>query len=119
MTVNPDAGILAAYESWRAALAIYNVPRDRDDNDVERAAMDMICAQEGVIQQATAATPKGVEVQLWTFLENSTSDQADNEAIQRGDLDYFVSKGGDMDWHERLVVAAMASLRAMQKGAAA
>lgn len=113
-----DAALLTSYENWRQALAIYNVPRDRDDNAAEQAAIDLICAEEERIRAATATTPKGVEIQLWAFMENSTNALQDNDAIQRGDIQHFVDKEGDFDWEVRMVIAAIASLQAMHGGGA-
>lgn len=118
VTTGADAALLASYENWRQALAIYNVPRERDDNAAEQAAIDLICAEEERIRAATATTPKGVEAQLWVFMENSTTDQIDAGAIQRGDIQHFAKNTENFDWEVRLVIAAIASLQAMHGDAA-
>lgn len=115
----PDAAILAAWGRRSVASAIYSglpftecpteiyTPEEAEQVDIMDAAEEEICA-------ATATTPRGVEVQLWTALAHIEQDRDDESAINIMDLDWFLMKEVDYDWSTRPILAALRSLRAMR-----
>lgn len=113
-----DAALIAAWDRRAAAfLAVRELPdepeMDRGETPEQKAQWDIIDAAEKEIRSQVATTPRGVEIQLWTaatFLFDSNENEA---PTFRADLDHFLAKGDGLDWSERLVLAALVSLRAM------
>lgn len=116
--VIPDAHIVAAMARYRAARATYNALPNSDDPDVsetpeERAQWEHMDAAESEIMERVATTPRGVEAKLWLALMHFESPYAREQAALAGDLDFFRAREESLDWGERLIVSAIASLRSM------
>ncbi len=115
----PDAAILAAWDRYQTARSIYDglpfgegLPLGSYTPE-EQEQWDIIDAAEAVIKNNIATTPAGVEVQLWVSLEHSLSGRSDEQAARDRNIDYFLADEGRFDWTDRLVIAAIRSLRAM------
>lgn len=120
-TIDPDAGILAAWERRQEAFASYN--RLPDDNQPvidgygpgERELWAVIDAAEEEIRAATAGTARGAMIQLSCAVFHSLTHRKDVEAFERGDIAAVeASDQGPPDWSGRLVLAALRSLMAME-----
>lgn len=120
LSTNDDAAIIAAWERHKAAHAVYAALPFGDGLPLgsytpeEQEQWDVIDAAEAVIKDNVATTPAGIEIQLWVSLAHNLSDQVDEQAAHDRDLDYFLADEGRFDWTDRLVIAAIRSLRAMQ-----
>lgn len=108
-----DAEIIAAWKRRNEALAVYNIPRDRDDTPEETVLINLASEQEHIIQVALASTLRGAQIQLWAALENAMVDVADCDATLREDVEYFAVNESKFDWPLRLMISALRSLRAM------
>ena len=116
--VTQDAPILTAFARYRSARATYDaLPFSEVDGEAytfdEMAALASMDAAEGDIIRIPATTPQGVEAKLWLALLHGQSSHADCRAAATGDLAHFQAKADALDWSVRLVVSAIASLRAM------
>lgn len=117
--VTPDAPIINALASYRAARATYDAlpvsevegEQETTEELAEWARMD---AAEWEIMECPATTPQGVEAKLWLWLLHNQSPKEDDVAALAGDLGHFMATAADRDWSERLIISAIASLRAMQ-----
>lgn len=117
--VTPDASIMDALSSYREARATYNaLPHSnvegQDYTPAELAEWARMDAAEAEIRHRIATTPKGVEAKLWLALMHTQALKDDDDAAAAGDLAYFQAKESDLEWNERLILSAIASLRAMQ-----
>ena len=118
-TMTADAAII---EAWNArAVAFATLPGLRstatsdEDTPEEKAQWAIIDAAEQVIHAETATTPRGAELQLWTSLYYLFLGNEQVDATHRCDLDWFLERAEDFDWSERLVFAALRSLRGQGK----
>lgn len=114
----PDATLIAAWDRRKAAYATYNALPLTDCpgtsyTPAEQAELDIIDQAEAEILAAKAATPRGVEIQLWIAFSHMLTSRDEDEAATREDIDWFASKGDALDWHDRFMVAAIINLRAM------
>lgn len=114
---NADDAILAAWGRRSVAHAIYNVLPFKDEGEgytaEEQVHIDTIDEAEGVIRNAIATTSRGVEIQLWVAFNHMVSKREDDEAVNIMDLDWFLMDETRFEWPERLIIAALKSLRAM------
>ena len=112
-----DADILAAWQRITAAHAALGICPDHTGPGVysaeQRAHWDTIDAAEEEIRTATAETPQGAEIQLWTGLIHLMNEDDVEAAILRRDLAWFNERDNTFDWHERLLLAGLRSLRAI------
>ncbi len=113
-----DAAILEAWGRRSVASAIYSgLPFSDCPNAAytpeEKAQIDIMDAAEKQICDATATTPQGVAIQLWTALAHIEQDREPESAINIMDLDWFLLDETRFDWSVRLILAALKSLRAM------
>lgn len=118
LTTKADAAILAAWGRRSVASAIYGgLPFSECPNEAytpeEAEQVGIMDAAEEEIRAATATTPRGVEVQLWTALAHIEQQREADAAINIMDLDWFLIDEGAWDWNTRLILAALKSLRAM------
>lgn len=114
-----DPAILDAWERRRAAYGRYNaLPHSEVPGEgytpEEQREWGIIDAAEETIRAATAHTPVGVSVQLWVSLQHHLTKREDDEACLNRDIAAFDARDGDMDWTERLIVAALRSLKTME-----
>lgn len=114
----PDAEIVIAWGRRAVASAIYSSLPFSDCpgkayTPEEAEQIDIMDDAEKVIHDATATTPRGVEVQLWTALVHIEQDRDTEAAINIMDLDWFLMDETRFDWSTRLILAALKSLRAM------
>lgn len=74
----------------------------------------MIDDCDRIIHATTAKTPRGVEIQIWTGLHNSSAYHAEEEnAILREDLAWIEANASAFDWDALPMIAALRSLRLM------
>lgn len=116
--VIPDAHIMAAMARYRAARATYNaLPHSADpgisETPEERAQWEHMDAAEAEIMEGVATSPRGVEAKLWLALMHFEAPLENEQAAMAGDLDYFRAREESLDWGERMIVSAIASLRSM------
>ncbi len=113
-----DTAILDAWGRRSIAYALYNAANHDPDNLEPLTVVD---TAENDIRKAVATTPLRVEIPLWTALFHTdlALKNADAEALNIMDLDHFMATEGDWDWKDRLILAAVNSLRAMRAGGAA
>lgn len=111
--------LVTAWQRRIAAFAIYDaLPNSDTDGEPytpeEAAQWAIIDSAEDVIRSTVAKTPEGVMIQLWTQLSHNVTDRKDEAATRRRDLAYFEAQGEMLDWTERLTIAAIRSLKAME-----
>jgi hypothetical protein len=123
LTSNDDAAIIAAWERREAAFVkargLPDQPTRGAMTPEQAECWDIIDAAETEIFNAVACTPRGAELQLWTaaayLLDSALFDGFEDEQhYYRADLEHFVSQGEKRDWGDRLLIAALSSIRAMQ-----
>ena len=109
-----DAAIQAAWDRRAAAYEAYNLlPYDEAVGEYtpeEAAQWAIIDEAEKVIRSTVATSPIGVAIQLWTSLAHSLGTRDDEAATLRRDLQYFDEREIELDWTDRLVIAAIRSL---------
>jgi hypothetical protein len=113
-----DAAILAAWGRRSVACAIYATLPFSDCPKVEytpeeQTQIDIMDAAEILICDATATSPQGAAIQLWTALAHIEQDRDAEAAINIMDLDWFLTDETRFDWNVRLILAALRSLRAI------
>ena len=113
-----DAAILAAWGSRSMAYAEYSA-KDHDPDNLR--PLEIVDTAENDIRKAVATSPLGVEIQLWAALFHTdlALHSADAQAMNIMDLDHFMARESDWDWKDRLILAAVNSLRSMRAGGAA
>lgn len=120
---NNDAAITAAWDRRAAAfLAVRALPDDPTtggETDEQSEQWAIIDAAEAEIRSSVATTARGAEIQLWCAVVYQFDDAEDEAPCYRGDLDYFIAQGDKRDWKDRLLLAALRSLRAQQDAEAA
>ena len=108
-----DAAIISAWERRVAAYHTYN-GSPMNDEEAETAFWPVIDQCDKVIHAATAATPLGVEIQIWVGLHNSAAwGSVEENAFLARDLAYMEQNEVSFDWDVLPVIAAIRSLRAM------
>lgn len=119
-TITPmkdDAAILAAWDRRAAAfLAVRALPDDSTtggETDAQAAQWAIIDAAEAEIVTSVATTARGAESQLWCAAVYQFDSAEDEGPCYRADLDYFTAQGDRRDWKDRLLIAAIRSLRAI------
>ncbi|MEO6151666.1 MAG: hypothetical protein ABIT09_07780 [Croceibacterium sp.] len=116
---NSDAAIETAWNRRVEAFSVYNaLPYSEAPGEPytpeEAAQWAIIDAAEDVIRATVATTPEGIAIQLWTQFSHSVTARDDEAATQRRDLAHFEAQGDQLDWTERLTIAALRSLQAME-----
>ncbi|MFT4056291.1 MAG: hypothetical protein QM681_17440 [Novosphingobium sp.] len=108
-----DAAIVAAWDRRAGAYSAYWALGDTSrDYPAEHRLMVIVDEAEAVIRAATATTPIGVEMQIWTALYHFQSGSLEDDAASlRRDLAYFEAKNDDLDWNEGLLISAIRSVR--------
>jgi len=108
-----DARIVAAWKRRVAAYHTYN-GSPMNDEEAETAFWPVIDHCDKVIHAATAATPLGVEIQIWVGLHNSAGwGSVEENAFLARDLAFMEQHQSTFDWNVLPVIAAIRSLRAM------
>lgn len=118
LTTKPDAAILEAWGRRSVAYAKYNAA----DHDIDNLApLAIVDGAENDIRKAVATTPLGVEIQIWTALFHTdlALHVPGAEAMNIMDLDHFMATESCWEWKDRLILAALNSLRTMRTGGAA
>lgn len=112
-----DAAILAAWDRRAAAfLAVRALPDDDTaggETDEQSAQWSIIDVAEAEICTSVATSARGAELQLWTAATYQFDAAEDEAPCYRADLDYFTAQGDRRDWKDRLLIAAIRSLRAI------
>lgn len=108
-----DFAIERAWFRRAAAYAAFVSDPEWEDND--KRYWSVIDQQEEIIRAHVAATPRGVLIQLWCALSHSTGAYTleQDQAVTRGDFDAVEAMGSQMDWSDRLLLAALRSLKEM------
>lgn len=116
-TNNDDAAIIAAFERRAAAFATLQELPDRPQGEGEtperHAQWAIVDAAEAEICTSVATTARGAEIQLWCAAVYQFDDAEDEGPCYHADLDYFTAQGDRPDWKDRLLIAALRSLRAI------
>ena len=116
----PDADLIGAWGRRSIALATFiglpSVGEKGHDRAAEEAELAIVDAAEKEICSAVATTTFGVEVQLWTafFHADVVTKPGDDEAANVMDIDHFIPKEADFEWRDRLILAALRSLRGLR-----
>lgn len=119
ISTKDDAALIAAWERHKSAHAVYEALPFAEGLPMgaytpeEQVQWDLIDAAEIEIKSTIAQTPHGIEIQLWVSLAHSLTDREDDAAARRHDNEYFLADEGRFDWTDRLVIAAIRSLRAI------
>lgn len=110
-----ESAILAAWERRVAAHKMINGGELSASDEAAAPYWAIVDECDKLIHSTIATTPRGIEVQIWTALHNSSAYVKDEEeAILRMDLDYVSKHAADFDWDARAMIAAIRSLRAME-----
>lgn len=110
-----DSAILAAWERRVAAYNVINRGELRGSVCTAAPYWAIVDECDKLIHSTVAQTPRGVEVQIWTALHNSSAYvKVEEQAILAMDLDYVSEHAKDFDWDARAMIAAIRSLRAME-----
>ena len=115
-SIGADTAIEAAWARRQAAFLRYKAlpldkpPPGETETPAEQACLAIVDEAEEVIRSHVAHTPHGAAIQLKVALYSFLSQRPHEEALTRGDLDAL--EAGELDWPERLVLAALRSLEA-------
>lgn len=110
-----DQILQEAWERRVAAFRAYNALPFSEKNGepytpAEAAQWAIIDEAEETIRATSASTAAGVLVQLWTSLGHNVSSRDDEQATFRQDLAFFESRDDELDYTDRLTLAALKSL---------
>jgi hypothetical protein len=112
-----DTAILDAWERRAAAFlkvrAMPDDPTTVGETDEQSAQWSIIDVAEAEICTSVATTARGAELQLWTAAVHQFDAAEDEGPCYRADLKYFTEQGDRRDWKDRLLIAAIRSLRAI------
>lgn len=118
-TNKDDAAIIAAWDRRASAFAnlreLPDNPQGQGETSERRAQWAIVDAAEAEICNAIAATPRGAEIQLWAAVTYIFDAAEDEGPCYRGDLDYLTAQGDRLDWKDKLLIAALRSLREQGK----
>lgn len=121
LSTKSDAAIIAAFDRRAAAFAelggLPDPATTGSGSDEQTGLWAIIDVAEAEICTSVAATTRGAELQLWCVAVYQFDAAEDEGPCYRADLDYFTAQGDRRDWKDRLLIAALRSLRA-QGGAA-
>lgn len=110
-----DSAILAAWERRVAAHSMITAGEVGASDDAADPHWAIVDECDKLIHSTVAQTPRGIEVQIWTALHNSSAYvKVEEQAILAMDLDYVSEHVKDFDWDARAMIAAIRSLRAME-----
>lgn len=117
-TTRPDGPLLDAWDRRNAAWARYEALPDTDllhTNSAEAECIAIADAAEEIIRIETAATPRGVAIQLWLSLSHTSdaSQRSVSELVNREDLASLLSQEDEFDYSTRMHLAALRSLASM------
>lgn len=110
-----DSAILAA---WDRRVAAHNMINGRGLDASDKSAdpyWAIVDECDKLIHSTVASTARGVEVQIWTALHNSSAYvTVEEQAILNMDLAYVSDHAKAFDWDAHAMIAAIRSLRAME-----
>lgn len=119
LTTNPDAAILAAFErraiAFEATRALPCDPVTGGESDEQSEQWAIIDAAEEEMRSTIATTPRGAELQIWLAATYVFDSDKDEPRCYTADLEYFEAQGNKRDWTDRLMIAALRSLREQGK----
>lgn len=112
--VGPDGALFDAWARRVEANRMINSGTLGASDKAAQPYWDIITECDKLIHSTVAKTPRGIEVQIWTSLHNSSAYLLDEEAaILAMDLDYVHAHAKDSDWDAMPMIAALRSLRAL------
>ena len=110
----PDSALFDAWARRVEANRMINSGTLGASDKAAQPYWDIITECDKLIHSTVAKTPRGIEVQIWTSLHNSSAYLLDEEAaILAMDLDYVHAHAKDFDWDAMPMIAALRSLRAL------
>lgn len=113
----PDSALIErTYQQWKDEYQHYNrlpIPDGEGDEAEDTRLMDHLGELEDVIRAGTATTPRAVAAQLWIALKHTMTKRDEEAAILREDINWLSEREERFCWEERLVLAALRSLNAM------
>lgn len=116
-----DAAIIEAWEKRQVTLAeMRRLPPEDTEEPIEIESerdrlLSIMDEAEEAIRSQVATTPRGVSVQLLAALGSSLGGIEEEAAVTRGDIAWLTASEQCMSWNERLIVAALCSLQAMEE----
>jgi hypothetical protein len=117
--VGADEEIIAAFDRRATAFTILQElpddPQGQGETPERLAQWAIVDAAEAEIGKAVAMTPRGAELQLWAAAAHMFDTAEDEAPCYRADLEYLEAQGDSRDWKDRLVIAALRSLREQGK----
>lgn len=100
---------------WQSRCQAFYVLANDPDDDQEKAAWDRIDAAEIAILNNPGASIRAAELRLWVAFDHvDHSYEAVPErdrAIEQGDVAYLLKIRDNLDWHEKMIFAAILNLR--------
>lgn len=116
-TSHDDTAIIAAWDRRAAAFeslqGLPENPRGDGETPERHAQWAIIDVAEAEICASVATTARAAEIQLWCAAVYQFDTAEDEAPCYRGDLDYFTAQGDRLDWKDKLLIAALCSLRAI------
>lgn len=110
-----DSALLGAWEQRCALFSSLETLPESDNTTPEEAKIwEQIKAAEDVIRSQLATTPAGVSAQLFAGLHGMSPDFPVDQASQIGSLAPLEAHESKMDRSERLLLAALRSLKSME-----
>lgn len=114
-----DEALARAWERRVAAFQAYNaLPFSEKAGETytpaEAAQWSIIDEAEETIRATPSEGIEGVLVQLWTAFGHNQVSREDEQAAYRRDLDYFDKRDQDLDFVDRLTLAALRSLERLR-----
>lgn len=117
-TNKDDAAMIAAWDRRATAFATLQElpenPRGDGETPERLAQWAIIDVAEAEICTGIATTARGAELQLWCAAVYQFDAAEDEGPCYLGDLGHFTARGDRLDWKDKLLIAALRSLRAMQ-----
>jgi len=112
----PDVEILAAWDKWKAThqrLEAMEPEELTGESAAEAAIWREIDAAEIAIRNATATTPRGIEIQCLIALEHSVRRRPEQLALLAEDLPALRVLSEEWDWTAQMLFAAVLSAHVM------
>lgn len=100
---------------WQKRCQAFRVLANDPSNDEENSAWRHIDAAEVAILDSPDISARAAELRLWVaFNHQDYSYEAVPErdrAVEQGDVAYLLTMRDNLDWHEKMIFAAILNLR--------
>ena len=101
-------------QQWQSRCQAFLVLANDPDDDEEKVAWDRIDAAEVAILHSPDNSTQATELRLWVAWSHADMSRVAgpvSRLVSQGDVPALLSIQPDLDWHEKLLFAAILNLR--------